>query len=110
MGFAIGEFLRCGSRIRFRQVFFFQLTPKRVVAGICDIGEAVGHAKRKKNSVVRLIEARSARIATGIRRRRRASRISCPSLRSVRITGTGDCGVAGRFRITFIFTSGRYVI
>src|ERR1700682_1124601 len=39
--------------------------------------------------VVLLIEARSARIATGMRRLRRASRMSCPSFLSTRVTGLG---------------------
>ena len=38
--------------------------------------------------VARLMDARSARIATGMRRRRRASRISCPSFLRARVTGT----------------------
>ena len=40
-------------------------------------------------SVVRLIDARSASSAIGMRRRRRASRISSPSLDNARRTGTG---------------------
>src|ERR1700730_1864136 len=43
------------------------------------------------------METRSAKIATGIRRRVRASRRSCPSLRRARVTGTGirdDCPLA----------------
>src|ERR1700723_80680 len=39
--------------------------------------------------VVRLIEARCAAMATGMRRRRRASRMSRPSLRSACLTGSG---------------------
>src|ERR1700721_3117409 len=39
--------------------------------------------------VVRLIEARSAAIAAGMRRRRRASRMSRPSLRRACLTGSG---------------------
>ena len=39
--------------------------------------------------VIRLIDARCAKIATGMRRRRRALRISCPSFRRARVTGRG---------------------
>lgn len=35
------------------------------------------------------MEARSARISVGMRRRKRASRISCPSFRMARRTGIG---------------------
>lgn len=39
--------------------------------------------------VIRLIDARSAMSSVGMRRRSRASRMSCPSLRMARRTGIG---------------------
>lgn len=49
-------------------------------------------------SVVLLMDARSAKRAVGIRRRRRASRRSCPNLRSARRTGIGS-----RSRLLWLF-------
>jgi hypothetical protein len=46
-------------------------------------------------SVVRLMDARSAIRATGMRRRRRASRISRPNFRRARITGMGVADIGG---------------
>ena len=51
-----------------------------------------GNAGNEYDRNIQIIDARSARMATGIRRRRRASRISCPSLRNARTTGNGAFG------------------
>src|SRR5665213_2284396 len=54
--------------------------------------------------VIRPMEARSARIATGIRRRRRASRMSCPSFRSARATGIGTaCDDGASFILNVLY-------
>ena len=94
-------------------MLFFQLKPDGVVPWVGHVGQPIDHPKREEDGgvgaeggagspfsilfkVMRLMEARSARIATGIRRRRRASRMSWPSLRRARATGRGVmCGRGG---------------
>lgn len=49
--------------------------------------------------VIRLIDARSAKISVGMRRRSRASRMSWPSLRIARRTGIGVDELAADFVI-----------
>jgi hypothetical protein len=88
-------------------VLLFELEPSGVVREIRDVSQAVRKSQREKHrrvashrhpgltfsilrSVMRLIEARSAASCTGIRRRRRASRMSIPSLRRTRRTGIGS--------------------
>jgi hypothetical protein len=90
-----------------RQPLFFKLKAHVVVSGVREVSQSVGHSHDEENSrivahgharialfdvphVVRLIDARCAAKLAGIRRRRRASRMSCPSLRSARRTGIGN--------------------
>ncbi len=104
--FWLARLLPTRERDAFRQVLLFKLAADGIVPGVSYIGQAVGHPKGEENcgvtyrarrrglpfstlfKVIRVIEARSARIATGMHRRQ-ASQISCPSLRRARVTGMG---------------------
>jgi hypothetical protein len=66
-----------------RQLLVFELTPNCVLFQVGNICEALDH-------VFLLMEARCAAIDTGMRRRRRASLISWPSLCNARLTGKGS--------------------
>ena len=100
-------FLLARNTDALRQMFLFELQAHRVVIRSDQIGQAVRHAQYKKDRgvypdrdtgiafsiltrVVRLIDARCAAIAAGMRRRRRASRMSRPSFRSAFLTGMGN--------------------